>query len=165
MSHYYILLLTAHSSCPSFLALLGYHIKCDIKPWSRQPPLARWRGCMLEGVPNAAAVMGYVAGTWTPGADAVTSIALRVYGHMRAAGAERATPVVDLDAAERKAAPKLPVMDMKSNYFAVARNRLPMSMERGPWYGRKNIVKDKAALWFGDVTTGIRYDGGKVKSV
>ncbi|RBQ67998.1 hypothetical protein VDGD_06175 [Verticillium dahliae] len=124
-----------------------------------------WRGCMLEGVPNAAAVMGYVAGTWTPGADAVTAIALRVYAHMRAAGADRATPVVDLDPAERSAAPKLPVMDMKSNYFAVARSRLPMSMDRGPWYGRKNIVKDKAALWFGDVTTGIRYDGGKLKSV
>ncbi|KAM0329448.1 hypothetical protein ACHAQA_004757 [Verticillium albo-atrum] len=122
-----------------------------------------WRGCMLEGVPNAAAIMGYVAGTWTPGADAVTSIALRVYKHMRSVGAERAIPVVD--PVERKGAPRLPVLDMKSTYFAAAKGKLPISMERGPWYGRKNIVRDKKALWFGDVTAGLRYDGAKAKDV
>lgn len=28
-----------------------------------------WRSCMIEGVPNSCAIIGYTAGTWTPGAD------------------------------------------------------------------------------------------------
>ncbi|KAF6805043.1 flavin-binding monooxygenase [Colletotrichum sojae] len=114
-----------------------------------------WRGCMLDGVPNAAAVMGYVTQTWTPGADAVTRLAIRVIKQMQRSGAVAATPVLSEE--ERRAAPKLPCVAATSNYFKKAQGRMPVVTNKGPWYGRTNLIVDKLALWFGSVTVGMDY--------
>jgi len=34
---------------------------------------------------------------------------------------------------------------------------MPVVTNQGPWYGRKNLIVDKLALWFGSVTVGMEY--------
>ncbi|KAL0935683.1 flavin-binding monooxygenase [Colletotrichum truncatum] len=114
-----------------------------------------WRGCMLDGVPNAAAIMGYVTQTWTPGADTVTRLCIRVIKQMQQTGAVSATPILSDE--EKKSAPRLPCVDATSNYFKKAHSRMPVVTNRGPWYGRTNLIVDKLALWFGSVTVGMDY--------
>ncbi|OLN85447.1 FAD-containing monooxygenase EthA 4 [Colletotrichum chlorophyti] len=114
-----------------------------------------WRGCMLDGVPNAAAIMGYVTQTWTPGADAVTRLTIRVIKQMQKSNALSATPVLSDE--EKQNSPKLPCVGATSNYFVRAHSRLPVVTNKGPWYGRTNLIVDKLALWFGSVTTGMDY--------
>ncbi|KAL2756684.1 hypothetical protein ACRALDRAFT_1062383 [Sodiomyces alcalophilus JCM 7366] len=114
-----------------------------------------WRGCMLEGVPNAVAIIGYVAGSWTPGADAMARLAIKVIKRARAVGAAYFAPV--LSAEEKANAPRYPVIDMKSGYFVRAYDRLPLVTREGPWYGRENIVTDLRALFFGSLTDGMKY--------
>lgn len=114
-----------------------------------------WRGCMLEGVPNAVAVIGYVAGSWTPGADAMARLAIKVIKRARAVGAAYFAPA--LSAEEKANAPRHSVIDMKSGYFIRAYDRLPLAMRKGPWYGRENIVTDLKALFFGSLTDGMKY--------
>ncbi|ROT39634.1 monooxygenase [Sodiomyces alkalinus F11] len=114
-----------------------------------------WRGCMLEGVPNAVAVIGYVAGTWTPGADAMARLTIKVIKRARAVGAAYFAPV--LSAEEKANAPRHSVIDMNSAYFVRAHGRLPLAMRKGPWYGRENIVTDLKALFFGSLTDGMKY--------
>ncbi|TQN68518.1 FAD-containing monooxygenase EthA [Colletotrichum shisoi] len=114
-----------------------------------------WRGCMLDGVPNAAAIIGYVTQTWTPGADTVTRLFIRVIKETRKTGAVSATPVLTDE--EKKSSPRLPCVDATSNYFKRAHGRMPVVTNQGPWYGRKNLIVDKLALWFGSVRVGMDY--------
>ncbi|KAK1462436.1 monooxygenase [Colletotrichum cuscutae] len=114
-----------------------------------------WRGCMLDGVPNAAAIIGYVTQSWTPGADTVTRLCIRVIKQMQKTGAVAATPVLSDE--EKKNSPRLPCVDATSNYSTRAHGRMPVVTNQGPWYGRKNLIVDKLALWFGSVTVGMDY--------
>ncbi|TDZ44877.1 FAD-containing monooxygenase EthA [Colletotrichum sidae] len=114
-----------------------------------------WRGCMLDGVPNAAAIIGYVTQTWTPGADTVTRLFIRVIKQMQKVGAVSAAPVLSDE--EKKSSPRLPVVAATSNYFKRAHGRMPVVTNKGPWYGRTNLIVDKLALWFGSVTVGMDY--------
>jgi cation diffusion facilitator CzcD-associated flavoprotein CzcO len=112
-----------------------------------------WRGCMLDGVPNAAAIIGYTAQSWTPGADAMTRMAIRVMKHMQAIGATSVTPVLD----RTGDIPDLPCVPATSTYFVTARERIPKSTNQGPWYGRVDWLVDTWALLFGSMTVGMRY--------
>lgn len=114
-----------------------------------------WRGCMLDGIPNAAAIIGYVAATWTPGADAVSRIAIKVMKQSHDKGALSATPV--LAEKEREGNPRDMAIDAKSNYFLRAKDRMPISMGKGPWYGRKNVVVDRKALYLEDLSVGLDF--------
>ncbi|GJC83350.1 FAD-containing monooxygenase EthA [Colletotrichum liriopes] len=114
-----------------------------------------WRGCMLDGVPNAAAIMGYATQTWTPGADTVTQLFIRVIKHTQWAGAISATPVLSDE--EKRNSPRLPFVSATSSYFKKAYDRMPLVTNQGPWYGRTNLIVDKLALWFGSVAVGMDY--------
>ncbi|EEY23780.1 phenylacetone monooxygenase [Verticillium alfalfae VaMs.102] len=179
-------LLTFPSAARSFLAKEatrqlppGYpvdvHFNPSYKPWEQRLCISP-DGDVFRALhrPNAEIVTDHidaVVADGVPHAPPARHLAGRpspwgVYGHMRAHRYRARHPRRStLDAAERKGRAQAARHGHEEQLLRVARNRLPMSMERGPWYARKNIVKDKAALWFGDVTTGIRYDGGKVKSV
>lgn len=115
-----------------------------------------WRGSMLEGVPNAGLIMGYVKGSWTPGADAATRIFVKTIKSARAKGAVSAMPYLD-EETKRTAERHMP-FEATSNYFKSAKERMPVSLNKGPWYGRINIAVDRAALWFGDLTDGMRFE-------
>ncbi|KAL8408661.1 hypothetical protein RB594_007202 [Gaeumannomyces avenae] len=114
-----------------------------------------WRSCMLDGIPNACAVIGYTAATWTPGADVHIKTALKVMRHQRKLGATSVVPYIE--PSERKKMPKLPVMPNNSTYILEGNARMPMSGGRDPWRNGQNWWADSFALLFGSVTKGLRY--------
>ncbi|KLU82135.1 monooxygenase [Magnaporthiopsis poae ATCC 64411] len=124
-----------------------------------------WRSCMLDGIPNACAIMGYTAGTWTPGADVHVKTALKVMKQQRKLGATSVVP--HIEPSEREQMPKLPVMPNNSTYILEGNARMPMSAGRDPWRNGQNWWADSLALWFRNVTTGLRYNvpAAKRKSI
>ncbi|KAF7560080.1 hypothetical protein G7046_g4077 [Stylonectria norvegica] len=113
-----------------------------------------WRGCMLDSLPNTAFIMGYITQSWTPGAEVMAQMVVKVLKHMEKTGSTSAMPV--LDAATRAAPQKLAV-DATSNYFIKAAERVPKVTGKGVWYGRTNWLVDVWAWLFGSVTEGMVY--------
>ena len=52
-----------------------------------------YRGVMISGVPNLAAVFGYINSSWTLKADLICSYVCRILNHMDSKGARQVTPV------------------------------------------------------------------------
>lgn len=122
-----------------------------------------WRGCMLESLPNTAFMMGYVTSSWTPGADIMARIVIRVLKHMEKTGSTSVMPVIEaseIEGSETKLA-----VSATSNYFVKAAERIPKVTGRGVWYGRVNLAKDVWAWLFGSVTEGMLYGDGEGKKV
>ena len=113
-----------------------------------------WRGVMLETVPNLGYVMGYVDQSWTPGADAVTRLIVRLLKRMTQLGASKAVP--EFDYAEKKAPTQLAV-NLSSSYFVKAADRIPKVTGSDPWYGRVHWMRDIWTLLFGNIDEGLRY--------
>ncbi|EFX04714.1 flavin-binding monooxygenase [Grosmannia clavigera kw1407] len=114
-----------------------------------------WRSCMVEGIPNAALIIGYVTGTWIPGADVRFRTALSVIKRMRSIGATSAVPTID--PAVREALPHIPVLPNSSGYLVNARDRLPMSSGKCPWVNGRDWFKDAWHNLTGNSKDGIVY--------
>jgi cation diffusion facilitator CzcD-associated flavoprotein CzcO len=112
-----------------------------------------WRGCMMTGVPNCGAVIGYTRSSWTLGADACIKMLINVYKHMQKTGATSAMPVYDGD----KSTKSEPVVNSSATYFVNAASRLPRSTGEDPWFGRISPIHDAWQRWFGGVTKGMKY--------
>ncbi|ORY55882.1 monooxygenase [Pseudomassariella vexata] len=113
-----------------------------------------WRGCMLTGIPNAGAVIGYTTSSWTLGADACIRLLIQVYKRTVKIGATSAVPTFD---ETTHSVVSKPVVGHSSTYFVRARNRLPRITGENPWYGRLNPIYDYWQLWFGSLTRGMKY--------
>ncbi|KAH0495053.1 hypothetical protein TgHK011_008626 [Trichoderma gracile] len=118
-----------------------------------------WRGCMVEGVPNLASVFGYVTTTWTPGADSMTKLAIRVLKQMEAENATSVVPVIE----RTEGMPRLSSTNAKSSYFVKAVDRIPKATGVAPFYGRLNLFVDLWALWFGNMRDGLEYTKKETK--
>lgn len=114
-----------------------------------------WRGCMLDSLPNMAFVMGYVTSSWTPGADIMGKIIVRVLAEMERTGSSSVMPVFEPSGKDQQ--PLKLAVDTTSNYFVKAADRMPKVTGQGPWYGRKNLAVDLWAWCFGSMTEGMRY--------
>lgn len=122
-----------------------------------------WRSCMVEGLPNAALIIGYTTVTWIPGADVRFRTVLSVIRRMRSLGATSAVPT--LDPAVRDALPRRPVFPNSSGYLVQARDRLPISSGRYPWVNGLNWFYDAWYNAFGSPKDGIVYTvPGKTKT-
>ena len=115
-----------------------------------------WNGAMMEGVPNQGAIIGYTAGTWTPGADARACMLIKVMKHMEKCGATSATPFIDPE--ERKTFPAKPPLTNSSTYIVQALERLPLVADIGPWRNGKRWISDMYRLLLGNVTDGMIYN-------
>lgn len=120
-----------------------------------------WRGCMTDSLPNAAFIFGYVTSSWTPGANVMAHLVVRLLKTMEDKGADLVVPEIAVGDIDET---KLPV-DASSNYLVKAADRMPKTTGKGPWYGRKNLWVDTWALWLGSMEEGLRYGGVKDKSV
>ncbi|KAK0657954.1 hypothetical protein B0T16DRAFT_402795 [Cercophora newfieldiana] len=114
-----------------------------------------WNGTMLEGIPNAGLLIGYIARTWTPGADVRTRHLIKVMKRMEKTGATSITPIPKIE--ERKRFPKHSAMPLTSTYAVAARDRVPMSAFVGPWRSGNNWASDMWRLMFGSITDGVKY--------
>ncbi|KAL6794826.1 hypothetical protein GGI42DRAFT_128498 [Trichoderma sp. SZMC 28013] len=118
-----------------------------------------WRGCLIEGIPNLASVFGYVTTTWTPGADSMTKLAIRVVKQMETDNASSVVPVIE----RTEGMPRMLSTNAKSSYFVKAADRIPKVTGKGPYYGRLNLVVDLWALWFGSMRDGLAYTPREAK--
>jgi cation diffusion facilitator CzcD-associated flavoprotein CzcO len=110
-----------------------------------------WRGFMLEALPNMAFIMGYVTQTWTPGAEVMTKMAIRILKTMEKRGATSVVPLLE----RWKGMPRNSAVGANSSYFVKAVDRVPKVTGQGPWYGRVHLLKDYLALWFGSMDNGL----------
>ena len=110
-----------------------------------------WRGCMFDGVPNLALILGYVSQTWTPGVNSVMLLVDKVIRRMKRTGAVSAVPVLG-PGRDKTKLQKRSMVEATSSYFVKANDRIPSSIVDEPvWYGKTNLIKDTWELWTGDL--------------
>ncbi|KAK8931825.1 FAD-containing monooxygenase [Metarhizium anisopliae BRIP 53293] len=114
-----------------------------------------WRGTMLESLPNMGYVLGYVLQSWTPGAEAIAKLLVRVIKSMEDKQATKAMPVLE----HRKDMPRKLAVDLNSNYFVKAADRIPKVTGEDPWYGRTHWIRDMWSVLFGDIDKGLEFSG------
>lgn len=114
-----------------------------------------WRGGMLESLPNMGYFVGYVLQTWTPGADVMAKMIVRVIQSMEAKGATKVVPVLTRYKGMRRRI----AIDANSSYFVKAANRIPKVTGQDPWCGRTNWIRDICNLWFGNMDKDLVYSG------
>lgn len=101
------------------------------------PTRYTWYGTMFSGVPNFAAVIGYINHSWTVRADMTAKLIARILRQMRDTGATVVTP--ELPAA---VGPSHPYMDMQSGYLARAAASMPRATRTYPWAAKQNVLED-----------------------
>lgn len=114
-----------------------------------------WYSTMIDGLPNAGSLMGYVGTTWTPGADVRLRQMIKVMKYMEKEGATSMTPTLTDE--ERAKFPKTSALPLTSTYALDARKRLPLAASIGPWRTGRNWVADTWHYWFGSITKGAKY--------
>ena len=114
-----------------------------------------WKGVMLEDVPNAAFVIGYVDASWTLGADATAQLVCRMLKQMRK---EKAVEIVPrMSEREKEKMRETPLLGLTSTYIKKAKDVVPKTGDMGPWQARSYYFKDILIAWFGDIRSGLEW--------
>lgn len=132
-------------------ALGGVALSIDGTPYSSSERVA-WKGCMLEGLPNAALAFGYVDASWTLGADATAQLISRMLNAMQDENVHVITPKLSDD--EQQNMVRKPFISLNSTYVKAAIKSLPRTGD-GQWVARTTYYKDMENATFGDIKTGI----------
>jgi hypothetical protein len=113
---------------------------------------------MLEDLPNAAYVVGYVDASWTLGADATAQMMTRMITRMKKEGVVEVTP--HQSETEKKTMQESSLLRLNSTYVQKGKSELPKSGDRGQWVPRSYYFKDIMMAWFGDIKTGTEWVRG-----
>jgi len=135
----------------------GMKVTVDSQPYNWSEKYI-WKGVMLEDLPNAAFVIGYVDASWTLGADATAQLICRMLTQMRKENVVEVVP-------RRSEAEKLnmtdePLLKLTSTYVRKAKDTLPKAGSTGQWRARSYYYKDIWMAWFGDIKTGMEWIRG-----
>ena len=112
-----------------------------------------WNGSMLQDLPNAAYIMGYVNVAWTLGADTAALTICRVLKHMEENGLDVAVPRLKADHGMRS----IPAFNLTATYMKKAAGLLPIAGDVSPWRPRDNSIRDIWSASWGSVTTNIEF--------
>ena len=133
----------------------GIPVYVDDKPYTPADNYV-WKSCMLQNLPNAAWVVGYVDASWTLGADATSHLLCRMFKKMQGEGTTVATP--RLNAAEQSKMKDLPVLRLTSTYVKVGgKNVLPKAGDGAQWRPRSTYFRDWWESRFGDLASNMEY--------
>ncbi|PIG79055.1 monooxygenase [Aspergillus arachidicola] len=110
-----------------------------------------WNGLMLQDLPNAALVLGFVNASWTLGADIAMQLICRLLKHMENKGYSTAIPTRENQGPLANKA----VMDLKSTYVKRAAKELPKASDQRPWVSRTGYFSDLYFATFGDLRKGL----------
>ena len=132
----------------------GMEISVNGKPFNI-PEKFVWQGVMLEDLPNAALVIGYVDASWTLGADATAQLVCRMLKQMDKEGVAEVIP--RLTAQEKASMKQKPLLGLTSTYIKKGGNTLPMAGDRGPWKARSYYFKDIMTAWYGNIKSGAEW--------
>jgi cation diffusion facilitator CzcD-associated flavoprotein CzcO len=135
----------------------GMKVTVNGKPYN-VPEKFTWKGVMLEDLPNAAFVVGYVDASWTLGADATAQMMTRMITRMKKEGVVEVTP--HQSAEEKKTMQESSLLRLNSTYVQKGKSELPKSGDRGQWVPRSYYFKDILMAWFGDIKTGTEWVRG-----
>lgn len=117
-----------------------------------------WKGVMLEDLPNAAFVVGYVDASWTLGADATAQTMTRMFNQMKKEGVVEVTP--HRNEKERREMKETNLLRLNSTYVTKGKSVLPKGGDSGQWVPRSNYIRDIFMAWFGDIKTGTEWVRG-----
>jgi cation diffusion facilitator CzcD-associated flavoprotein CzcO len=110
-----------------------------------------YKAVLLEGVPNAALVFGYINASWTLKADIAARYVCRLLNHMDANG--YTTAVARARESDRDGESILDALN--SGYVRRAIDRLPRQGTNGPWRVTNNYRSDFRTLREGEIADGI----------
>jgi monooxygenase len=128
----------------------GATLEVDSAPVAINDSLT-YKGVLLEGVPNAAVVFGYVNASWTLKADIAAEYVCRLLKYMDSHGYTRA--VARAQRGDRGTGSVLG--SLKSGYVERGNDRLPRQGTHGPWKVRNNYLRDAPMLRHGPIADGI----------
>jgi monooxygenase len=110
---------------------------CRVDPGQR----LAYKGVMLGGVPNVAAVFGYINNSWTLKADLICNFVCRLLNVMEKKGMRQVTPV------SRDEAGVAPFVEQfSSGYIQRAIPHWPKQGSKAPWRVYQNYLRDIFSL-------------------
>merc|ERR1712187_338126 len=107
-----------------------------------------WNGLMMQDLPNATLLLGYVNASWTLGADAGMHLTCRILKYLERNGHKGAVPVF----AKSGQVNTLPLLDLNSTYLTRAQESLPKATAHRPWVSRTNYFSDMSFARFEDLS-------------
>jgi len=110
-----------------------------------------YKACMFSNVPNFSVVFGYLNASWTLRADIVSEYVCRVLNHMKATGADIATPVLD----DPDSLTEENIFDFSSGYIQRSLHIMPKNADQLPWRMNQHYVKDRVDMRTGTIEDGI----------
>jgi cation diffusion facilitator CzcD-associated flavoprotein CzcO len=120
-----------------------------------------WKTVMLQDLPNAAFVVGYVDMSWTLGADTTAQLICRLLKQMEKEGMGAAVPKLDKD--EEGKMKVMPILRLSSTYIQKGNHVMPKAGDGPQWRGRTTYFRDMWEAKFGDLKTGMQYITAKEK--
>ncbi|KAJ5900142.1 hypothetical protein N7495_004886 [Penicillium taxi] len=123
----------------------GVDITIDGKEYDL-PSKFMWNGVMLQDLPNASMIVGYLtSASWTLGADAAAILTCRLIQYLEKN--QFAITIPRMKSPERLA--ERQIWDLKSNYLFAGKRNLPNASDRAPWQARSNYIYDYLFARFG----------------
>jgi cation diffusion facilitator CzcD-associated flavoprotein CzcO len=110
-----------------------------------------YKAVLLENLPNAALVFGYINASWTLKADLAARYVCRLLNHMAAEG--HSTVVATAPARFRRGESILSALN--SGYVRRGNDMLPRQGTHGPWRVRNDYLHDTRVLRYGPIDDGI----------
>jgi len=125
----------------------GMKVTVDGQPFA-VPEKFIWKGIMLEDLPNAAFVFGYVDASWTLGADATAQLVCRMLRQMAKEGVTEIVPRRS-DKEKEFGLQEEPLLRLTSTYVSRAKDIMPKAGATGQWRPRSYYLQDIWTAWYG----------------
>ncbi|KAG9238016.1 monooxygenase flavin-binding family protein-like protein [Amylocarpus encephaloides] len=165
----------------------GAKLTVDKKPVALNEKLL-WKNTMIQDVPNAAVVVGYTNASWTLGSDTAALLMCRILKRMRRLNLTSAAPTLgstftsphtnghtkgdpegktEINGQLQTIDPQwhgmktVSLLNLSSTYLEKAKGAIPKAGDRGPWRPRSNYFVDAWGAVFGNITRGLRFEGGE----
>jgi cation diffusion facilitator CzcD-associated flavoprotein CzcO len=134
----------------SVQVLGGAALEVDSEP-VRVNERITYKATLLEGVPNAALIFGYVSSAWTLKADLSAEYACRLLNHMDRHGYRKAVAhATDADRTEHSV-----MSALSSGYVRRGNDKLPRQGTNGPWKVTNDYFRDVPVLRRAPVDDGV----------
>lgn len=116
-----------------------------------------YRGAMLEGIPNAVTIFGYINASWTLKVDLVCEYTCRLLNYMDENNYTKVVPTDDEGVETEGHA----MDELKAGYIQRASDRLPPKGKKDPWKVTNNYFYDWLKLHYGSIDDGVlKFSGG-----
>lgn len=112
-----------------------------------------WNGALFSGIPNMAAIIGYINLSWTVRADLSSQLVARVIRRLQDGGFDAVTPVAPDDLGETH-----PFLDMASGYLSRGAVLMPRATDRYPWAIIQDVYTDSRATRRARLDRGLQWE-------